>query len=141
MALARPIDAVGPVQAGVEPLRRIRRRLLRRQHEAELVEERLRVVLGGEITALPAPIGPGAGEPVENLPGVGLGDESLVLRQCRERRVVGLRTPQEGGDGVLLHAVQPRRNAGLAKVFLRQDVGRHLAPRGGDPDGVEAEDD
>ena len=38
VALPRPIDAVGPVQAGVEPLRRIGRGHLPRQHEARLVE-------------------------------------------------------------------------------------------------------
>ena len=43
MALAGPVDAVGPVQAGVEPLRRVRRGHLRRQHVAQLVEEGLRV--------------------------------------------------------------------------------------------------
>ena len=45
VALARPVDAVGPVQAGVEPLRRVRRRHLHRQHVDELVEERARVAL------------------------------------------------------------------------------------------------
>src|SRR6185312_9494011 len=35
MTLARPVDAIGPVQAGIEPLRRVRRRLLRREHVAE----------------------------------------------------------------------------------------------------------
>ena len=45
VALARPVDAIGPVQAGVEPLRRIGRAHLRRQHVAQLVEEGLRVFL------------------------------------------------------------------------------------------------
>src|SRR5688500_7297776 len=67
MALARAIDAVGPVEAGVEPLRRVRRRLLRGEHEAELVEKGARVLLRGEVAALPAPIGPGSGEAVEHL--------------------------------------------------------------------------
>src|ERR1700704_4182747 len=40
VALARPVDAVGPVQAGVEPLRRVRRRHLHGEHEHELVIER-----------------------------------------------------------------------------------------------------
>ena len=43
VALAGAIDAVGPVQAGVEPLRRVRRDHLLGQHEAQLVEEGLRV--------------------------------------------------------------------------------------------------
>ena len=40
VALAGAVDAVGPVQAGVEPLRRIRRHHLLGQHEAQLVIER-----------------------------------------------------------------------------------------------------
>ena len=39
VALAGAIDAVGPVQPGVEPLRRVRRDHLLGQHEAQLVEE------------------------------------------------------------------------------------------------------
>ena len=45
VALARAVDAVGPVQAGVEPLRRVRRAHLRGEHVAVLVEERLGVGL------------------------------------------------------------------------------------------------
>ena len=45
VALAGAVDAVGPVQAGVEPLRRIRRAHLRGQHVAQLIEERLRIRL------------------------------------------------------------------------------------------------
>src|SRR3569832_2333448 len=58
MALAGAVDAVGPVQAGVEPLRRVRRDHLHGEHVAQLVVERLGVLVGGEILALPAPIGP-----------------------------------------------------------------------------------
>ena len=67
VALAGAVDAVGPVQAGVEPLRRVRRDLLGREHVAQLVEEGAGVLLGVEIAALPAPVGPGAGEAVEDL--------------------------------------------------------------------------
>ena len=66
--LPRPVDAVGPVQPGVEPLRRVRRAHLRRQHVAHLVVVGARVGLGREVAALPAPVGPGAGQPVEDLP-------------------------------------------------------------------------
>src|SRR5205085_12370978 len=41
---------------------------------------------------------------------------------------VGGSSPQEGGDGLLLDALEARRNAGLAEVFLRQNVGGDLAP-------------
>src|SRR5207248_11499793 len=71
MALTRAIDAVSPEQAGVEPLRRIRRGALRRQHVTNLVIEGARVFLGIEIAAPPPPIGPGAGEAMEHLPRAG----------------------------------------------------------------------
>src|SRR3546814_17798696 len=61
VALTRAVDAVGPVQPGVEPLRRVRRAHLACQHIAHLVVVGAGVLLGIEIAALPAPIGPGAG--------------------------------------------------------------------------------
>ena len=82
VALARPIDAVGPVQAGVEPLRRVGRGLLGGEHVAELVEEGAGVLLGVEIAALPAPVGPGAGETVEDLARESISD---VVRSGRGR--------------------------------------------------------
>src|SRR5690606_28299436 len=66
VALRRAVDTVGPMQAGVEPLRRVGRAKLRRQHVAHLVVVGLGVGFAVEIAAFPAPIGPGAGEPVEN---------------------------------------------------------------------------
>ena len=133
MALARPIDAIGPVQAGVEPLRRIGRGDLARQHEAHLVVIGARVVLAVEIAGLPAPIGPGAGEPVEHLLGGGLRAHALVLGQRAQRRLVGDRAPQERGNALLLDPLQPRGDAGFAEIFLRQHVGRDLAPGGREP--------
>src|SRR5579872_2462866 len=55
MALARTIDAIGPMKAGVEPLRRVRRDHLFGEHVAQLVEEGGGVFLATEIAALPAP--------------------------------------------------------------------------------------
>ena len=72
VALAGAVDAVGPVQAGVEPLRAVGRAHLHGQHVAVLVEEGARVVLAGEVAALPAPVGPGAGQAVEHLARVAL---------------------------------------------------------------------
>ena len=48
VALARPVDAIGPMHPGVEPLRRVRRGHLARQHETHLVEKGPRVGLGVE---------------------------------------------------------------------------------------------
>ena len=141
VALARPIDAIGPMEAGVEPLRRIGRADLTREHEPHLVEIGARVVLAVEQAGLPAPIGPGAGEAVEHLLGRGLGAEALVLRQRAERGLVGDRAPQEGRNALLLDSLQPRRHARLAEIFLRQHVGRDLAPGGRNLDAFERKHD
>ena len=128
VSLARAVDAVGPVQAGVEPLRRIRRRHLHRQHVAVLVEEGLRVGLGGKVAALPAPIGPGAGQPVEHLLARGFADVAFLLRQLLERVLVGNAAPQPGRNGFLFDLLQPRGDAGFAEILLRQHVGGDLRP-------------
>ncbi|VCU08108.1 hypothetical protein RHODGE_RHODGE_01243 [Rhodoplanes serenus] len=129
VALARAVDAVGPVQAGVEPLRRVRRHHLRGQHVAQLVEEGVRIGLAIEIATLPAPVGPGAGEPVEHLAGRGLAAEALLLGQGGERRLVGRRAPQPGRNRLLLDLLQVRRDARLAEVLLGEHVGGDLRPR------------
>ena len=141
MALARPIDAIGPMEAGVEPLRRIGRGHLARQHEAHLVVIGARVVLAVEIAGLPAPIGPGAGEAVEHLPGGGLGAQALFLGHGAHRRLVGDRAPQEGRNALLLDPLHARGDAGFAEIFLRQHVGRDLAPGGGNLDAFERKHD
>ena len=128
MALARAVDAIGPMQAGVEPLRRIRRHHLHRQHVAVLVEERLRVGFGGEIAALPAPIGPGAGQPVEHLLAGLFADETFGLGQRLRAPSRRQRAPQPGRDGLFLDLFQAGRDAGLAEIFLRQHVGGDLRP-------------
>ncbi len=134
VALRRAVDAVGPVKAGVEPLRRVRRRLLRRQHEAQLVAEGAGVVLGIEVAALPAPVRPGAGQPVEHLLGAALAAASLRLGQRRERLLVGGAAPQPGRHAVFADGDEARRHAGLAEVLLRQHIARDLRPRRRDLD-------
>ena len=94
VALAGAVDAIGPVQAGVEPLRRVRRHHLPRQHVAKLIMEGAGVVLAGEVAALPAPIGPAAGQTVEHLLGGMLAAEPLGLGQGGERLGVRYRAPQ-----------------------------------------------
>src|ERR1700716_4489479 len=88
VALAGSIDAVSPMQSGVEPLRRVRRHHLLRQHVAQLVVEGARIFLGSKVAALPAPIGPAAGETVEYLLGGEFADIALGLRQVGQRRGV-----------------------------------------------------
>ena len=140
VALARAVDAVGPVQAGVEPLRRIRRAHLRRQHVAQLIEEGLRILFGIEVAAFPAPVGPGAGETIENLFRGLLADVAVLLGKRRKRVRVGDRAPQERGDGIFLDLLQAGGDAGLAEIFLRQNVGRDLRPEFRNLDIVELED-
>ena len=50
-----------------------------------------------------------------------------------ERLLVGDRAPQPGGDGLFLDLLQPRRDAGLAEILLRQHVGRRPATRSSAP--------
>ena len=108
----------------------------RGQHEAHFVEKGLRVVFAVEIAALEAPIGPGAGETVEHLPGRGFADDAFFFGQGGQGGFIGDRAPQEGGDGVFLDLLQARGHAGLAEIFLREHVAGDLAPGGGNFDAV-----
>ncbi len=121
--LTRAIDAVGPVQAGVEPLRAVGRRFLRRQHVAHLVVEGARIGFAVEVMAFPAPIGPCAGHAVEDLLGGVLADALIA---------VSLVAPQPFRHAFLGDRLELRGDAGLAEILLRQNVGRDLAPRRGD---------
>ena len=127
MALARTVDAIGPVQASVEPLWRVRRDALGGEHVGKLIAEGESIFFGREILALPAPIGPGAGEAIENLTRVDFRAITLHLRQILHGSRIGNGAPQEGRDVILFDLFQHLRNAGLAEIFLRQNVGRHLA--------------
>src|SRR5439155_8586862 len=95
-----PIDAIGPEEPGVEPLRAVGRAHLARQHHPELVVERAGVLLAIEIAALPAPIGPGAGEPVEALLGAGFGAAARLFWEACQCRGIGDSPPQPSGDAV-----------------------------------------
>jgi hypothetical protein len=103
-------DAVGPVEAGVEPLGRVGRRDLGRQHVGELVAERRRILLGVEVAVAPAPVGPASGEPVEDLAGVALG--------AGHRLAVRI----ELGAALLVDQL----HTGLAEILLDQDINRDL---------------
>ena len=141
MALGGAVDAIGPVQAGVEPLGRIGSRHLPGQHVAHLVVIGLGVGLGVEIAALPAPIGPGAGETVEDLARVGLPAETAVLRQFRHAVLVGGAALQPQRHVVLGNRHGLRGHTGPAEVFLGQDVGGHLGELPRHLELIEPEDD
>ncbi len=138
--LRRAVDAIGPMQAGVEPLGRVGGRILAGEHEAELVEEALRIRLAVEIAALPAPPGPGAGEPVEHLPGRGLAAVALALGQGLEGGLIGAPAPQPGGHVRLVDRGQTGRDPGLAEILLGEHVDRDLRPGARHLDLVEPED-
>src|SRR3546814_16220169 len=86
VALTRAVDAVGPVQPGVEPLRRVRRAHLACQHIAHLVVVGAGALLGIGLTALHAPLGPGAAPAGETLPGPSPPATALVTRAVRPGR-------------------------------------------------------
>ena len=68
-----------------------------------------------------------------------LGAVALGLRQRLERGFVGDGAPQERRHAVLLDLAQPSGHAGFAEIFLRQHVGRDLAPARGHFDAVKRE--
>ena len=74
-----------------------------------------------EVAALPAPVGPAAGQPAEDLPGVGL------LAERGARRPGTLRCSHSGTPASATRS-DLQRHAGPAEVLLRQDVDRHLRP-------------
>ena len=124
VALGRPGEAVGVVEARVKPLRRIGRRDLCGQHVGELVVERARVRRGIEVAVALAPVGPAARHPMKDLPGVPLAPEHRLSVLVQDRPVVGadLRHPR------------------FAEIFLGQDVHRDRRPFGGRGDTFLAED-
>ncbi len=128
VALTWAVDAVRPMQPGVEPLRRVGRADLRCQHEAELVVEGAGVLFAVEVTALPAPVGPGAGHAMEHLAGAGFAAKALVDGQCRQRLPVGSRTPQPFRHVALGELDQMPRHAGATEVLLGEHIGGDRRP-------------
>jgi hypothetical protein len=78
VALGRAGDAVGEVQAGVEPLRAVGRAHLVGQHVHEFVIEDLGILGVIEVAVPLAPVAPAPGQPVEHLAGVVLAAASQV---------------------------------------------------------------
>ena len=107
VTLGRAVDAIGPMQPGVEPLRRVGRRDLERQHGEELVIEGAGIRFAVEVAGLPAPIGPGAGEAVKHLLGRALALARLVV--CRVR--AHLRPPGPAHSATATPARPPRAPA------------------------------
>ena len=110
VALRGTGDAVGPVQAAVEPLRRVGGGALRRHHEDELVVEGAGVVLAIEVAVPPAPGGPRPGEAVEDLAGVALAGGVVGARGW-------LGAPQPLGDALLATPSSSAATPVLRKYF------------------------
>jgi hypothetical protein len=140
VALAGAVDAIGPVQAGVEPLRAVGGNALRGKHVGKFIAEGEGVFFGGKIAALPAPIRPGTSQAVEHLAAIHFRTIALGFRQLGERSFVGDGAPQPGRHGVFFDLLEDLGDAGLSEVFLRDDIGRDLAPGRGDGDVFEFED-
>src|SRR5690606_4162033 len=73
-------------------------------------------------------IGPGAGQAIKDLAAVHFGAIALILRQLGQRFLVGDGTPQPGRHRIFFDLLEDLGDAGLAEVFLRNDVGRNLRP-------------
>ena len=78
MSLGWPLYAVSPMQTGVEPLGAVRCGSLTRNHITHLIEVRAGISLAGEVSVLPAPVGPGPCEPTEEPSSIGLPTYSLI---------------------------------------------------------------
>ena len=133
VALRGAINAVRPVQARVEPLRRIGRGTLAGQHMAHFVVIGLRIVLAGEISTFPTPIGPCTRQTVEHLPGGSFAAHDGTLSRDR--------APQKLRHAFFSDLLHRRGHTRLAEIFLGDHVTCDLAPTGWHFDIVEFEND
>ena len=134
MALAGAIDAIGPVQAGVEPLRRVGRAFLRRQHVAELVIEGAGVGFRRRNSRPSSP----------NRSRCRPGGRTPAWRNARRWSPcasLALLAPQEFRHAFFRHRLQGLGHARLAEIFLRQHIAGDLAPAFRHLDAVLGEDD
>ena len=122
------------MKTGVEPLWRIGRAHLHRQHETMLVIKGEGVVLGGEIATFPAPIGPAACKAVKHLLGAHFGTVALIFGQFGEGFFISNRTPQPRRNAGFFNLLQHCGHTGFAEIFLRKHIGGHLGPRFGNLD-------
>src|SRR5438477_11215127 len=137
MPLRRAGYAVSPMQAGIEPLRRVRRGALGGEHEAHLVVEGFGVLFRCEIAALPGPIGPAAREPVEYLARVGLAAVARrIFGQLCQGLFVRLGAPHTFGYSLFGHSLEHGGYTRPTEVLLCENVDRHLPPAFGNHDGL-----
>ena len=122
VTLGDAFDAVSIVEAGVEPLRAVRRGNLLGEHVAELVIKSLGVFGGVEVAEGLAPVSPAASKAVEHFAGVGL-EVDVELGVGAQISQIGLAA----------------EDARLAEILLREDVGGDLRPLRRDHDAFHLE--
>jgi hypothetical protein len=110
------------------------------QHVAHLVVPGAGVVLGIEMPALPAPVGPGAGQAIEHRLGRAFAAHAQFRIQLGQCGLIALMAPQPGRHGFFLDRLQHGRHAGAAEIFLGQHVDGDLRPGAGHLDVIHAED-
>ena len=126
VTLCRTINAIGPMQAGVKPLGRVRRAHLAGQHGAMFVVKGAGISFGVEILAFPAPIGPGTGEAVEHLLGRTFSGDPVFVGNACECLFVHDGAPQPRWHSFFFYFLEGLWNSGLAEIFLRQNIRGHL---------------
>ena len=116
------------METRIEPLRAVGRCHLGGQHVAHFVEVGAGVGFGREVAALPAPVGPCAGQPVEDLCCTGFAHELFVGRHVFHRLGVGGRTPQEFRHALFTDLFKSSGHACFAEILLCKNIGGDLAP-------------
>ena len=112
VALSRSGDAVGEVEAGIEPLRTIGGRHLIQEHVRDFGLEGIRIDGGGEVAVGLAPMTPASTQSRDDLP------NGTLRTEHRVALFVGDRRPVRG----------ELRHAGFPEIFTDHDVGCELTP-------------
>ena len=118
VTLRRAINAIGPVQTRIKPLRAVGRDHLVHQHIAHFIVVGRGVFFAIEVPPLPGPIGPGACQTIKDLARAGFPADTCFLRQIGQGRFIGGGFPDEGRNGLFFNFFQPRGHARFAEVFL-----------------------
>ncbi len=141
VTLAGPIDAIGPMQPGIEPLWAVGCRHLLGQHIAHFVKIAAGIVRAVEIATFPAPIGPGTGQTIKNLRRLGFAATAFTCWQIRHRSLIRHTAPQEIRNILFLNSLCHRRNTGLAEVLLGDHIASDLAEMRRNFDILQLKDD
>jgi len=88
VTLAGSINAIRPMKARVEPLRRVRSTFLGGKHVTKLVKERAGVFFFVEVTTFPAPICPCACQAIKDLAAIDLGTKASFFFKFVDRLFV-----------------------------------------------------